>query len=104
VYVGRCHESVLGEDLHMVEEVPDEIIPNGEEPIKIEKNDLNDLFQFICGGQSWNPNPLKIDKSVEELVEKYHKYLSVFQKKESERMLKRKPWDHGICYVLFNLP
>jgi hypothetical protein len=34
---------------------------------------------------------------VEELgPEKYHEYLSVFQKKESERMPLRKPWDHVI--------
>ncbi|KAF8222032.1 hypothetical protein L208DRAFT_1144499, partial [Tricholoma matsutake] len=34
---------------------------------------------------------------VEELVPKaYHEYLSVFQKKESERMPVQKPWDHVI--------
>ena len=80
-----------------VEEVPDEEMPNGETLIMIEEDDQKDLFWFICGGQSWNLNPQKVDKTVEELVpEKYHNYLSVFQKKESERMLLRKPWDHGI--------
>ena len=34
---------------------------------------------------------------LEEIVpEKYHEHLSVFLKKESERMPLRKPWDHGI--------
>jgi hypothetical protein len=34
---------------------------------------------------------------VEELVPgKYHEYLSVFQKKQSERMPLRKLWDHVI--------
>jgi hypothetical protein len=80
-----------------MEEVPDEDMPNGDSPITIEEDDQKDLFRFIRGGQSWDPNPLKIDKPVEELVPKtYHDYLSVFQKKESERMPKRKPWDHSI--------
>ena len=39
----------------------------------------------------------KVEKTVEELVPKeYHKYLKVFSKEESERMLIRKPWDHVI--------
>lgn len=68
-----------------MEEVPDEEMPNGESLIMIEEDDQRDLFRFICGGQSWNPNPPKIDKTMEELVpEKYHEHLSVFQKKESE--------------------
>ena len=80
-----------------MEEVPDEDMPNGEKPIMIEEEDQKDLFRFIRGGQSWDPNPPKIDKPVEETVpKKYHEYLSVFQKKESERMPLRKPWDHGI--------
>jgi hypothetical protein len=80
-----------------MEEVPDEEMPNEENPITIEKDDQKDLFRFIRGGQSWNLNPQKVDKTTEELVpEKYHDYLSVFQKKESERMPLRKPWDHGI--------
>ena len=36
-------------------------------------------------------------KTPEELVPKeYHKFLKVFSKKESKRMLLRKPWDHAI--------
>jgi hypothetical protein len=81
----------------MMEEVPDEDMPNGDSPIMIEEDHQKDLFRFIRGGQSWDPNPPKIDKPVEELVPKtYHDYLSVFQKKESERMPLRKPWDHSI--------
>jgi hypothetical protein len=80
-----------------MEEVPDEDMPNGDSLIMIEEDDQKDLFQFIRGGQSWDPNPPKVDKPMEELVpETYHDYLSVFQKKESERMLLRKPCDHGI--------
>jgi len=34
---------------------------------------------------------------VEEIVSRrFHKYLKVFEKKESERMLMRKTWDHAI--------
>ena len=34
---------------------------------------------------------------VEEMVPRwFHKYLKVFEKKESERMLMRKIWDHTI--------
>ena len=33
----------------------------------------------------------------EEMVpQKFHKYLKVFEKKDSERMLMRKAWDHAI--------
>ena len=41
--------------------------------------------------------PKKVEKTVDKLVPKeYHKYLKVFWKEESERMLIRKPWDHAI--------
>ena len=37
------------------------------------------------------------EKTPEELVpKKYHKFLKVFSKKESEHMLLWKPWDHAI--------
>ncbi len=36
-------------------------------------------------------------RTVEEMVPRqFHKYLKVFEKKESERMLTRKAWDHAI--------
>ena len=61
-----------------MEEVPDEEMPNGEIPIE----DREDLFRTIRGGQSWDKNPQKIDKPVEEIVpKKYHEHLSVFLKK-----------------------
>ena len=79
----------------MMEEVPDEEMPNGDNSIMIEgEGNQQDQFQ---GGQSWNKNPEKSNKSVEEIVpEKYHEYLSVFKKKESERMPLQKLWDHSI--------
>ena len=34
---------------------------------------------------------------IEEMVpRRFHKYLKVFEKKKSERMLTRKTWDHAI--------
>ena len=80
-----------------MEEVPDEEMPNGEGLIMIEEeDDWHDLFQAIRGGQSWNKNPEKIDTPMEETVlEKYHEYLLVFQKKKLERMPLRKSWVHG---------
>ena len=36
-------------------------------------------------------------RATEEMVPKrFHKYLKVFEKKDSERMLTRKTWDHAI--------
>ena len=36
-------------------------------------------------------------RATEEIVPRwFHKYLKVFEKKESERMLTRKAWDHAI--------
>jgi len=36
-------------------------------------------------------------RTVEEMVPRsFHKYLKVFEKKESERMLTRKTWNHAI--------
>ena len=41
--------------------------------------------------------PPKTKKTTEKLVpKKYHKFLKVFSKEESECMLLRKPWDHAI--------
>ena len=80
-----------------MEEVPDEQMPNGEIPIDHSIEAREDLFRIIRGGQSWDKNPKKIDKPVEEIVpKKYHEHLSMFLKKESERMPLRKLWDHGI--------
>jgi hypothetical protein len=84
----------------MMEEVPDEEMPNGERLIMIDELDEDsqeDLVHKICGGQSWDLNPKVVNKPVEELVpEQFHDFLSVFQKKELEHMLLRKLWDHAI--------
>ena len=47
---------------------------------------------------AWQINEVtKDEKTAEQLVPKeYHQYLKVFQKKDSERMPIRKPWDHAI--------
>jgi len=38
-----------------------------------------------------------IVRKIEEMVPRqFHKYLKVFEKKDSERMLTRKAWDHAI--------
>ena len=40
------------------------------------------------------------EKTPEELIpEEYHKFLNVFSKKESERMLIKKPWNHAILWL-----
>jgi hypothetical protein len=84
----------------MMEKVPDEEMPNGERLIMIDELDEDsqeDLVHKICGGQSWDPNPKVVNNSVEELVpEQFHDFLLVFQKKESECMPLRKPWNHMI--------
>ena len=49
---------------------------------KEEDDDVEDLIEL---------------RATEEMVSKqFHKYLKVFEKKESERMLTRKAWDHAI--------
>jgi hypothetical protein len=92
----------------MLEEVPDEEMPNGERPIMINELDEDsqeNVVHKICGGQSWDPNPKVINKPVEELVPKrFHNFLSVFQKSESERMPLRKLWDHAIEMKLGFMP
>jgi hypothetical protein len=84
----------------MMEEVPDEEMPNGERLIMIDELDEDsqeDLVHKIQGGQSWDPNPKVVNKPVEELVpEQFHDFPLVFQKKDAECMLLRKPWDHMI--------
>ena len=80
-----------------IEEVLDKEMPNGEVLIDHLIKAHQDLSHNICREQSWNKNAKKIDKLVEELIpEKYHEHLSMFLKKESERMPLQKPWDHGI--------
>ena len=40
------------------------------------------------------------EKTPEELIpEEYYKFLNVFSKKESERMLIKKPWNHAILWL-----
>ena len=51
-----------------MEEVPDEEMPNGEILINHLIDAHQDLFHIIRGGQSWDKNPKKIDKPVEEIV------------------------------------
>jgi len=52
----------------------------------------------MCGKD--NPDmreEVKVEKSVEDMVPtRFHKYLSVFKKKESERLPLCKLWDHMI--------
>ena len=70
-----------------MEEVPDEQMSNGDILIDHPIEAREDLFRIIRGGQLWDKNPKKIDKPVEEIVpKKYHEHLSMFLKKESERM------------------
>ena len=66
-----------------MEEVPDEEMPNGEIPIDCPINSC-----IIHGGQLWDKNLKKIEKSVEEIVHKKYyasEYLFVFLK-DLERM------------------
>jgi len=52
----------------------------------------------MCGKD--NPDTgeeAKMEKSVEDMVpNRFHKYLSVFKKRESECLPLQKPWDHTI--------
>ena len=80
-----------------MEEVPDEEMPNGEIPIDHPIEARKDLFRIICGGQSWDKNPKKIDKPVEEIVpKKYHEHLSVFLKRSQKGCLCE---NHGIMVL-----
>ena len=64
----------------------------------LEKEEYDIQYQVhetICALEAQQEKPK--EKTPEELVSKeYHKFLKVFSKKESERMLLRKPWDHAI--------
>ena len=76
-------------------------MPNVVEPITIEKNDQSKLYrsiQCMCGKDNQDTGEeVKMEKSVEDMVPtRFHKYLSVFKKKESEHLPLCKPWDHGI--------
>ena len=45
----------------------------------------------------WTQKEAKMEKSVEDIVPtRFHKYLSVFKKKELEHLPLHKPWDHTI--------
>ena len=64
----------------------------------LEKEEYNIQYQVhktirVLEAQQEKPK----EKTPEELVpKKYHKFLKVFSKKESEHMLLWKPWDHAI--------
>jgi len=52
----------------------------------------------MCGKDNLDMGEeVKVEKSVEEMVPtRFHKYLSVLKKKESEHLPLHKPWDHVI--------
>jgi len=52
----------------------------------------------MCGKDNLDMGEeVKMEKSVEDMVPtRFHKYLSVFKKKESERLPLHKLWDHAI--------
>ena len=52
----------------------------------------------MCGKDNLDTGEeVKMEKSVEDMVPtRFHKYLSVFKKKESECLPLHKPWDHAI--------
>ena len=52
----------------------------------------------MCGKDNLDMGEeIKMGKSVEDIVpNRFHKYLSVFKKKESECLPLQKPWDHVI--------
>ena len=62
---------------------------------KEEYNIQYQVHEMICVLEAQQEKPQ--EKTPEELVlKKYHKFLKVFSKKESEYMLLWKPWDHAI--------
>ena len=69
-------------------------MPNVVELIMIEKNDQSKLYrsiQCMCGNPDMGEE-VKVEKSVEDMVPmRFHKYLSVFKKKESECLPLHKP-------------
>jgi len=76
-------------------------MPNVVQPITIEKNDQSKLYrsiQHMCGKDNQDMGEeMKMEKSVEDMVPtRFHKYLLVFKKKQSERLPLHKPWDHTI--------
>ena len=81
-------------------------MPNMVEPITIEKYDQSKLYRSIqqmCSKD--NPDTgeeTKVEKSVEDMVpNRFHKYLSVFKKKELECLPLQKPW---IMQLVFESP
>jgi len=76
-------------------------MPNVVELITIEKNDQSKLYRSIrcmCGKDNQDMGEeVRMEKSVEDMVPtRFHKYLLVFKKKESEHLPLHKPWDHVI--------
>jgi len=76
-------------------------MPNVAEPIMIKKNDQSKLYRSIqqmCGKDNLDMGKeIKMEKSVEDMgPNMFHKYLSVFKKKESECLPLQKLWDHMI--------
>jgi len=76
-------------------------MPNVVELIMIEKKDQSKLYrslQRMCGKDNQDMGEeMRMEKSVEEMLPtRFHKYLSVFKKKESECLPLRKLWDHVI--------
>ena len=64
---------------------------------QIESEELDSLAHILALKQE-KSTPKTDSKPAYLVPQTYHQYLKVFSKKESERMLIRKPWDHAIDF------
>jgi hypothetical protein len=62
---------------------------------QIESEEQDSLAHILALKQE-EPVPKSDPKPADLVPRMYHQHLKVFSKKESERMPRRKPWDHAI--------
>ena len=104
--MGVDSEKVVEPNELMNDLIKEYFIRKGNKEEKPDLVDLDDNEEYIMrmerpiawGNKDLNPQMKEGKvKSLEEMVpQQFHKYLRVFEKKASERMPIREPWDHAI--------
>jgi len=94
----RPVQEKLGWEKQKEEEVKEEAGKKREEKEKTKKQKKGKTMEVKKVAEEWDEGEeaAKSEEAKKMVPEKYHQWIKVFRKKQSERMLTRKVWDHAI--------
>ena len=84
------------EEVRMIKRIMEEKEEEEKDLIELRATDEEIVRVRIMGEKEEEEDMIVVRKTEEMVPRWFHKYLKVFEKKESERMPTRKAWDHAI--------